>query len=336
MVARPGHRRGGVVCAEPSAQRGSAPATTVLANDRLEKYSACLLILLAGVTIAGCHPSTAAPTKPAPPAKSSHATSESELNTIELTAEAEERLGIQTAIVERRAVRRRRTYGGEVVLPTGASITVSAPIGGTLQSVSEGSVPEVGTHVGRNQPVFLLLPLLSAERDVLTPAERIAVAQARLQLSQAQVDSDGQLQQAQAQVDAAKINLDRAERLLKGQAGTVAAVDAAKAQLELAEKAHSAAEQRVDLLEKIRLDTEVGDATPIPIVSPRDGYVRVQHATVGEIVPAGAPLFEVMDYDPIWIKVPIYVGEVALIADHEPARVWHFGDAAAKSRAAEP
>jgi RND family efflux transporter MFP subunit len=286
---------------------------------------------------AGCQKTAAKSPKSEPPAKVAHTAKEGDLNTIELTPEAEERLGIKSVAVERRAVRRRRTYGGEVVLPTGASITVSAPTGGTLKAVSEGSVPDVGTHVERNEPVFLLLPLLSPERAVLTPAERIAVAQAHLQLSQAQVDADGQLQQARTQVDAAEINLTRAERLFNDKAGTAAAVDNAKAQLELAQRALTAAQQRCALLEKIRLDSEAGDAVPIPIVSPRGGYVRLQHATIGEIVPAGAPLFEVMDYDPIWVKVPIYAGELPAIAENEPARVAGLGDAdPADARTAEP
>lgn len=293
------------------------------------------MLAMLALAITGCHRPTAAASKPAPPAKITHTASEGELNTIELTPKAEERLGIKTADIERRAVRRRRTYGGEVVLPTGASITVSAPINGTLEAVSEGSVPEAGTHVKRNEPLFLLAPLLSKERDVLTPAERVATAQARIQLSQLEVDAQGRLQQAETQVEAAKINLDRAERLLKAGAGTAAMVDTTKAALELAEKDLAAAEQRVALFEK-SLESEAGDATPIPIVSPREGYVRLQHASIGEIVPAGAPLFEVMDYDPIWIKVPVYVGEVASIAEHEPARVWHFGDDPAKARSAEP
>jgi cobalt-zinc-cadmium efflux system membrane fusion protein len=294
--------------------------------------------ILLGIAACGCQQKAAPPAKPPEPAHVSQTVKETDLNTIELTPEAEDRLGIETAAVERRAIRRRRMYGGEVVLPTGASITVSAPASGTLEAVSEGSVlPEAGAHVSRSQPLFLLRPLLSVERDVLTPAERIAVAQARLQLSQAQVDADGQLEQAQTQVDAAQINLDRAERLFKEKAGTAAAVDAAKAQFELAQKAKAAAEQRTDLLEKIRLDTEAGEAVPIPIVSPRDGYVRLQHATIGEIVPVGAPLFEVMDYDPIWIKVPIYAGELPSIAEHEPAAVSGLGDSSeAKTLMAEP
>jgi cobalt-zinc-cadmium efflux system membrane fusion protein len=293
-------------------------------------------LCLAIICPLGCHKATAKPAH-TEPAKVAHPVKEGELNSIQLTPEAEQRLGIETVAVERQVVRRRRTYGGEVVLPTGASITVTAPTVGTLKPVSEGSVPDVGTRVERDEPVFLLLPLLSRERDVLTPAERIAVAQARLQLSQSQVDADGQLKQAQTRVNAAEIDLDRAQRQFDGGAVARAAVDTAQAQLALAQKALAAAEQRCELLEKIELDSEAGDAAPIAIVSPRDGYLRVQHASVGQIVSAGAPLFEVMDYDPIWIKAPIYAGELPTIAENEPARVAGLGDAdPADARTAEP
>lgn len=305
-------------------------------TDAVRGLSAAAVAILIFTLAAGCQKPVAKAAK-VEPAKVAHPAKEGDLNTIELTPEAEERLGINTVAVERKAVHRRRTYGGEVVLPTGASITVSAPTGGTLQAVSEGSVPDFGTHVERNQPVFLLLPLLSPERAVLTPAERIAAAQARLQLSQAQITANGNLEQAKAQVDLAEINLKRAERLYQEKAGTAASVDNAKGALEVAQKALAAAEKQCKLLEKIQLDAEAGDAEPIPILSPRDGYVRLQHATIGEIVPAGAPLFEVMDYDPIWVKVPIYAGELPSIADQEPARVAGLGDLnPADARSAEP
>lgn len=288
-------------------------------------------ILVTAMLCAGCPRPGAAPAKAAPPAKVGHTAKEGDLNTIELTPQAEERLGIKTVAVERKAVRRQRTYGGELVLPTGASIIVSAPVGGRLQVVSEGNLPEVGTHVGRNDPVFLLVPL------ALTPAEQLAVQQARLQLSQAQVDADGQLEQAQTTFDVAKINLDRAQRLYKGDSGTAERVDTAKGALDLAKATLDAAGKRAELVEKVRRNTEAGESVPIPIVSPRDGYVRLQHATVGEIVPAGAPLFEVMDYDPIWVKVPVYGGELPSIADNEPARVSALGAAdAAKALTARP
>lgn len=299
-------------------------------------------IVLSVVVCGGCGPKPKVADKPPQPAKVANAAKESELSTIVLTSEGEQRLGIRTAAVERRAIRRRRTYGGEVVLPTGASIIVQAPVGGMLKAASEGSVPDVGMHVERHQIVFLLAPLLSKERDVLTPAERIALAQMELLQSQALVTAQGQLEQAQERVKGAQIDLDRAQRLFdsgKG-VGTRAAVDTAANNLAVQEKALTAAEQACELLQKkptIGLDADTDEPAPIPILSPRDGYIRTQQATIGVQVPAGAALFEVMDFDPIWIKVPVYGGEVASIAENEPTRVWALGETdEAKALSAEP
>src|SRR5687768_5567874 len=56
---------------------------------------------------------------------------EERLDTIELSAAAVARLNLRTAPVEKKPMPRTRSYGGEVVVPPGRSITVSAPLGGT-------------------------------------------------------------------------------------------------------------------------------------------------------------------------------------------------------------
>ena len=63
---------------------------------------------------------------------------EGDLNKIVLDAEAEKRLGIALAIVEMKPVSRVRSYGGEIALPPGASLVISAPVGGKLQAASSG------------------------------------------------------------------------------------------------------------------------------------------------------------------------------------------------------
>lgn len=280
----------------------------------------CLL-----ASLCGCDRQAKSSSAAAAPAKVAPLVNESQLNTIELTEEAEQRLGLRTAPVESREVQKRRTYGGEVVLPTGASIVVAAPVGGTLQAVSQAGAPEVGAHIARNEPVYLLSPLISPDRAVLTQAERTAVAQAKVAFLQLRIDTEGLVNTAQATVDGAEKNLERAKRLMRAGAGTAANVDTSTAALEVANKALEAARRRQEMINEIELDSEAGETAVIPIVSPRDGYLRAEHVTVGEMVPAGAPLFEVMDFDPIWIRVPVYAGELALIAARDPAHVSAVG-----------
>lgn len=290
------------------------------------RYSYILLLTVMPFA-AGCEKTgQSAPNKEPPPAEVAHEVHEDQLNTVELTSTAAKRIGLQTAAVEQRDVPRRRSYGGEVVLPTGASIVVSAPLTGELQGPPSGDVPGVGVKISQNQTLYRLVPLLSPERDVLTPTQRVAYAQARMQLAQAQIDTAGQVKQAQAQVDAAKITLQRAQRLLNDMVGTAKTVDDAKAQLEIAQKALDAAQERKVLLDEIKLDAEAGKVEPLPIASPRTGIVRSEFAVPGELVPAGSPLFEVMNPDPIWIKVPVYVGEAADVDMKAPSQVKSLSD----------
>ena len=194
-----------------------------------------------------------------------------------------------------------------------------------------------GPRWRRGQPIFLLLPLLSPERAVLTPSERIRFAEAKNALATSRIDAEGLVQQANAQVDAAKITLDRAERLLRDKAGTLRAVDDAKAQLDIANKGLDAAMSRKKVLEDIQLDEEAGELQPLVLESPQDGLLRAEHAASGQVVAAGAMLFEVMDCDPLWVRVAVYAGEASEIVADRPARVSSLADrTGANARTAKP
>ena len=91
----------------------------------------CLLMVLFGCQKPALD---AAKAKPDAPAKMTHPVSEADLNQInvlELTEDAFRRLGITTEAVVLRAMPRSRSYGAELMLPSGAAIVVSAPLAGT-------------------------------------------------------------------------------------------------------------------------------------------------------------------------------------------------------------
>jgi RND family efflux transporter MFP subunit len=245
---------------------------------------------------------------------------EAELNTVVLTELAEKRLGVKTAKAEERPLRRQQSYGGEVTLPASALLTVSAPVSGTLQIPKGQALPPVGARVTSGQAMFTLIP------HVLTQAERVSLAQVKLQLAQAKIDADGQVNQAQVQVEAAKVEFKRAEKLYQGSAGIKKDVDDALARLQLAQKGLDAALLRKNLVDHMEVDTEAVAVKPLVIPAPRKGIVRATFAVPGELVPSGAPLFEIMNVDRVWVKVPVYVGELAEIADREPARINNLAD----------
>jgi len=281
-----------------------------------------LVWLFVVMIFVGCQRSQpAVTTTSVSPAKTTHPVAESGLNTIELTEDAVKRLGLQTAVAEIRTMIRTRPYGADVVLPTGATVIVSAPLAGTLKPAEGPGVFQVGQRIPEGTPLLKLLPLLSPERSVLTPAERIRFAEAKNALAQSQIDAEGQVEQASVQMEAAKVALARAEKLLKDMAGSARIVDEAKAQLQLTEKAYAAAKTRKQQIDSVKFDEAAGTLEAIPIPSPLPGIIRTTLVRPGEMVAAGAPLFEVMQDDMLWVKVPVYVGELDELDPSQAARL---------------
>lgn len=301
----------------PAAPVLNSPESGIL--SRSAQFAPLLLSL--SLALSGCQPAKSSPKGADSPAKTTHPISELSLNKIELTEEAMRRLGVQTKIAEERTMIRQRPYGADIVLPTGASVIVSAPLAGKLSAAGERDFLEPGQHVQQDAVLLRLLPLLSPERSVLTPAERIRFAEAKNALAQSRIDAEGLVQQATVQVDAAKIALERAERLLKEKAGTARAVDEAAAQLQLAEKSLAAANARKAQVQSVNLDEEPGTLEPIAITSPLTGIVRSVQVRPGVLIAAGSPLFEVMNEDLLWVKAPVYVGDFDELDLSQPARL---------------
>ncbi|MFO0911903.1 MAG: HlyD family efflux transporter periplasmic adaptor subunit [Pirellulales bacterium] len=231
---------------------------------------------------------------------------EAKLNEITLTSEAVGRLAISTAEIEWRPVTLTRSFGGEIVVPPGQSIIVSAPVNGLLKAPSQGEV-KPGQAVRIHAPVFDLIPLLTPE--------------GRAGLTTSLVDAVGQVKAATAQREAGQIAYERAKRVFDNEAGSRRAVDEAQAQLRVGEEVLAAAIARQRLLEKLLDDASSGTAAPLAIESPRDGIIRSLSALPGQQVPAGSPLFEVVDLSEVWVRVPVFVGDYEQLDEEAEAIV---------------
>lgn len=247
---------------------------------------AAWLVLLA---VAGCRPEAK---PPAPSAAAAKVVKEGDLQTVTLSAEAETRLGIQVAPVEVRKVERTRMLGGIATAIPGSRVTVTAPLAGTL---SAATPPAAGRKVAKGQAVFSLAPILAPE--------------ARASLASSRVAAEGDAKTSTAELQAAKVALGRAELLLKEKAGAQKAVDEGKARVEAAQASLKAAEARREVL----AGAEAGTLGALPIVAPFEGVLLDLHAAAGQAVPAGAPLFDVADVVRLWVRVPLYAGDVRTI-----------------------
>ncbi len=245
--------------------------------------------------------------KSAPPAKVENPVKEGDLATVKLTTEAESRLGIRTAPVEFTEVTRSRTFGGEVVLPPDSTMIVSAPVAGTILAATNAA-PAAGMTVRRGQSVFGLRPLLAPERDARTLAEK-------------------DVTDAQARFDTAKQRLERTEQLLRDKAGSVRQVEEAHEQLRLAESALKAAQEKLQRIIRSPLDAD----TSVAIIAPDDGMIQKIHVGAGQRVAGSTALFEIASLNTIWVRVPVYVGDLTSIDRRQPAKIHNLGDSAVSS-----
>lgn len=270
-----------------------------------------LSILVELGTCIGCKPQSAAAPKSPAPAKVEMVPHESDLATITLTKEAETRLGIVTVAAELRRVQQHRTFGGEVIVPSGRSIMVSAPVSGIVSQSGSTKLMAPGSRVKAGDAVLELAPILSPERDVPTPAEQVQMAGAKATLVAAQVTALGDVQRGRAETTATKITLDRAKKLLVDRAGSQRAVDDAQALANVASTVLTAAEDRYAQLSKLiaSLDgTSRGElGTELTLKAPVDGVIRSLNISTGQQVVAGAALFEVLDTSTVWVRVPVFV-----------------------------
>lgn len=257
-------------------------------------------IVLTAAVASACSGDTAtAPAAKPAPATVQQPRTEAELTTITLTPEAVQRLGVQTveAMVER--VPEVRTLGGEIVVPEGRSIAVTAPVAGTLVAVGD---VRPGARVARGQAIFRLAPLVAAERNQRIEAER-AVAEAEAQDLQA------------------RQRLERLEQLLKDGAASQRSVEEARAQQAVATTALEAARDRLQVAAR----SPIGAQGEIAVTAPFAGLVQTVHAAQGQTVAASAPLFEVAQVDTLWVRVPVYAGDVAGIDAAQPVVVSSLG-----------
>lgn len=233
------------------------------------------------------------------------------MTTVTLTPEAASRLGIETARVEERDITRSRTLGGDVMPAGGAQTTMTAPMAGTLEVV--GPPAAVGTLVRRGTTVMRIVPLAPAERDVRVEAERAVSEAAGRQTMAAQ-------------------RSQRATQLAADGSGSRRAAEEAQADLVVANAALKASQDRLALAAR-----GVSATGGLALVAPHDGVLRAVYAQPGQAVAATAPLFDLVRLDTVWVRVPLYAGDVDTVDRRAAALIVPLGaDASAPGVAARP
>ena len=110
---------------------------------------------------------------------------------------------------------------------------------------------------------------------------------------------------AEAELTLATQRAQRLERLLADGAASARAVEEARAQQKVAEANAAAARARAKEIGSSPSGTGVG----ITVRSPIAGVVQSVAAAPGQTVAASAPLFEMVQTDALWVRVPLFVGD---------------------------
>lgn len=260
-------------------------------------YSSFLATITLACLLPGCSHNGAAPVAAQKaPGTVENRVKETDLTRVKLTPEAEQRLGIELAPAVESEVSTVSAISGEVMLIPGKALLATAPVTGTVHLV-QGSLG-VGQNVRKGEPVFRLTPVVSPQRDL-------------------RVTFEADVLSAKARLDSATQQLERARQLLRDLAGSQRNVEAAEQEFGQAKAAYDAAVEKRDRLKTHPLEADVD----MVILAPATGVVRQIQAGEDQIVASGAPLIEVADLSRVWLRVPVYAGDVESLAGQTSVRV---------------
>jgi cobalt-zinc-cadmium efflux system membrane fusion protein len=260
-------------------------------------------VFIGGLATAACGGGSTASgtTSTTPPAATVvGAKPEIDIATITLTADAEKRLGIETMTVTSSSPTRTRTVGAEAVVPPGLSVVLSAPVAGTLVQPT-GRTALTGP-IAAGAPIFGIVPVQATDRDLRATSVR-------------------ENAEAEATLTLADQRLRRLEALLKEGSASARAVEEARADHAIATAAAAAAKQRMTTAGRLPL----GANDQLTVDAPFDGEVLSLSAAPGQTVSAGAPLAEVARVNALWVRVPLFAGDLTTIDATKHARVAALG-----------
>jgi membrane fusion protein, heavy metal efflux system len=264
---------------------------------------------------------------------------------VKLSEAAQQRAGLRTAKLSRQSVRESLTLTGWLATAPGREVVVRAPVAGTLLAGGEGE-REKGRKgeedKGRREKGVGSVsssPLLPFSSSLPPPATNPPPPKPGLTVSAGQ--TLGSLDVFLAPLDLAQTAAGIAEAALASRQAQVA-MRFAEAQLDRLKKAPGAvpaskladleetvARSRVALEEaqkKRRLLPEDGpDGSlrwkTVPLSTPIAGRVTAVHVAPGQRVAAGDPLWTVADWSSLWVRVPVFEGDLPRIDPKAQVRV---------------
>lgn len=239
------------------------------------------------------------------PATVENAVEESSLSTITLSSKAEERLGIEISSVEYKKLPGSLELGGEIISIPGSKASVSAPVSGVVLHPVSRKIPLAGKYVKKGEEILRLMTL-PPESQLLGAQEEVAVRREELKVVQAKAE--------------------RSKHLLSIEAISEKTYEEVQAELARSKALLNLAQAHLNLLNGSDLDSAAEILSTMVMVSPFEGVLKRIFVAPGQTVPASTALFELDSLKSVWIRVPVYIGDLDKIDLNKDAAVIPLGE----------
>jgi len=205
-----------------------------------------------------------------------------------------------------------RTVSATGTLAADDQVVLGTKVAGRLAEITV----DLGTRVKRGQVVG---KLDQSDFKLRVEQAEAALQQARVRLGLSPTGSDEKVdpeqtaivRQARAMMDDARLTRDRSVRLAQQELIARAQLDSAEAALLVSEGRYQDAieevrnRQAVIAQRRSELDLARQQLADTVTLSPLDGVVSLKQASVGEYLPAGAPIATMVRVHPLRLRVPV-------------------------------
>ena len=220
-------------------------------------------------------------------------------------------MGIATQIVERRLVAAQLEASGWLAVKAGNQATVKAAATGFLSPTTDQPIA-LGTAVAAEQALGMLRVFVSPQEA----AQLVALKE----------ETDMLIRQSLASLEVAKARHARVKELKD--AGTLSGneMELARETLERAKAAYEEASDKLPFLpsEPYQYPLQLNAVT---VVAPLAGLVTQVHVQPHQLVVLGDPLWTIANWSPLWLRVPVFEGDLPGIERESPAMVTVAGTA---------
>lgn len=222
------------------------------------------------------------------------------------------RMGLQTAVVERRPLRATLTAPAELDYDQNRVARLSARVPGTVVRVDK----EVGQAVRKGEVMALVdaAEVGKVKSELLQSIAQLDLRQKALEnlKSAAGAVAAQRIQEADAAVRETQVRLLAAQQALVNLGLPVAADEVRKLPTEKQARHLRLLGLPPDLLDT--LDADTASANLIPVVVPFDGVVVERNVVVGEVVDPTKVLFVVADLSSIWVMADVRTEDADQVA----------------------